>query len=218
MQAQPALSILPAPSPTLRSRLASAVGTWVPVVILAALAIISTAWLVQLGKSDSRVQRFDGHAPDLTMEEFEVTTMGEDGSPTRRLSAAYMAHFTDTETKELTHPHLTIYRDQAEPWHVASERGWVSADNDVLMLLGKVDIWRNNADGGREIHIETEDLRVLPDQEYAETALSVRFSTPESLTSGTGMHAYLGEGRVQLLSKVKTVIEPVVRQLGAVSR
>jgi lipopolysaccharide export system protein LptC len=182
-----------------------------PTVTLATLAVASTVWLAQLGSADEETKRFTGHAPDLTMEEFAVTTMGEDGMPLRQLSAAYMAHFTDTGTKELTHPHLVVYRKESEPWHVASQRGWVSAENDVLMLLGKVDIWRNSSDGKREIHIETEDLRVLPKDEYAETELPVRLSTPESLTSGTGMRAFLGESRVQLLSKVKTRISPNVR-------
>ena len=199
------------PMPALKSRLVPAFGTWVPTLALAILAVISTVWLSQLGGGYERQKRFEGHAPDLTMEEFEVTTMGEDGRPSRRLSAAYMAHFADTQTKELKLPHLVVYREEAEPWHVASERGWVSADNDVLMLLGKVDIWRNRPDGKREIHIETEDLRVLPDDEYAETELPVSISTPESHTRGTGMRAYLRESRVQLLSNVRTMIDPVVR-------
>ena len=59
---------------------------------------------------------------------------------------------------------------------------------------------------------ETEDLKVLPREEYAETALPVSISTPESLTRGTGMRAYLAESRVQLLSNVRTKIEPIVRQ------
>jgi lipopolysaccharide export system protein LptC len=79
------------------------------------------------------------------------------------------------------------------------------------MLLGKVDIWRDGPDGKREIHIETQDLRVSPRKEYAETDLPVSISTPESLTRGTGMRAYLGESRVQLLSKVKTTIESIAR-------
>ncbi len=203
--------VLPEPTSVARLRLSSAFGTWVPMAVLVVLSAASTLWLAGLGDQDGESKRFRGHAPDLTMEEFEVTTMGEDGSPLRRLSAAYMAHFTDTETKELRHPHLVVYQQQAEPWHVASERGWVSADNDVLMLLGKVDIWRNSPDGKREIHIESQDLRVLPREEYAETELPVSISTPESLTHGTGMRAYLAESRVQLLSKVKTTIEPPVR-------
>lgn len=192
-------------------RLASARGTWLPAAVLVCMAVISSLWLAQLGEREERVARLEGHAPDMTMEEFDVTAMGEDGSPLRRLSAAYMAHYIDTQTKELTLPHLVIYEHDAQPWHVASKRGWVSADNDVLMLLGEVDIWRNYADGRREIHIETEDLRVLPNEEYAETELPVIISTLESLTRGTGMRAYLGENRVQLLSSVKTTINPLVR-------
>jgi len=211
MEAQPEAGVLPEPNNVARHGLSSAFGTWVPMVVLVVLAVASTLWLAGLGDEDEKSKRFLGHAPDVTMEEFEVTTMGEDGSPLRRLSAAYMAHFNDTGTKELKHPHLVVYQEQAEPWHVASERGWVSADNDVLMLLGKVDIWRDGPDGKREIHIETHDLRVLPREEYAETELPVSISTPESLTHATGMRAYLDESRVQLLSKVKTTIEPVVR-------
>ena len=212
METQPQVRVAPEPVHMAGgSRLAFALGTWVPAVVLVGLAVVSTLWLAELGNPPGETKRFAGHAPDFTMEEFEVTTMGENGSPLHRLSAAYMAHFSDTDTKELTHPHLIIYREETQPWHVASERGWVSADNDVLMLLGKVNIWRNSPDGKREIHIETEDLRVLPREEYAETELPASISTPESLTRGTGMRAYLGESRVQLLSMVKTIIDPIVR-------
>jgi len=201
----------PAVAAATKPRLTSALGTWVPMALLATLAVASSLWLARLGEHEERVSRPPGHSPDITMEEFEVTTMGEDGTPLRRLSAARMAHFTDTQTKELKNPHLVAYEKGAQPWHVASERGWVSADNDTLMLLGKVDIWRNYPDGRREIHIETEDLRVVPDDEYAETELPVSISTLTSITRGTGMRAYLGESRVQLLSDVKTTIEPIGR-------
>ncbi len=211
MEAQAQARVAPEPVHTPRFRLASALGNWVPAAVLVGLAVASGLWLAELGQPPGEVKRFTGRAPDLTMREFEVTSMGEDGKPLRRLSAAYMAHFSDSGTKELTQPRLVIYREKGEPWNIASERGWVSADNDVLMLLGQVNIWRDGPDGKREITIETEDLRVLPREDYAETELPVRISTPESFTRGTGMRAYLGEGRVQLLSKVKTIIEPIVR-------
>lgn len=190
------------------ARFRQAMGTWIPAAVFVVLAVASSVWLAQLDKLSPPGAGVQGHSPDVTMEEFEVTDMGEDGTPLRRLSAAHLAHYADTDTKELTKPHLVIYQHDAEPWHVASQRGWVSADNDVLMLLGEVDIWRNYPNGKREIHIETEDLRVLPNDEYAETEFPVTISTPESLTRGTGLHAYLGESRVELLSDVQTTIQP----------
>ncbi len=207
MEARTEAAVSLGPMSALKSRLVSALGTWVPALALTLLAVTSTLWLSRLGSQDAQLKRFAGHTPDLTMEEFQVTTMGEDGTPRRRLSAAYMAYFGDTQTKELRRPHLVMYREQAEPWHVASERGWVSADDDVVMLLGEVDIWRDLPNGKREIHVETEDLRVLPNDEYAETELPVSISTAESFTRGTGMRAYLDESRVELLSRVRTVID-----------
>jgi lipopolysaccharide export system protein LptC len=211
MQAQAETSISAGPVIAARSYMTSAFGTWVPAAVLVALAVASGLWLSAFSQRQGNSERFTGRAPDLTMDEFEVTTMGEDGNPLRRLSAAHLAHFTKTGTKELRRPHLVIYQAKAEPWHIASERGWVSAENDVLMLLGKVDIWRNYRDGKREIHIETEDLRVLPNEQYAETEFAVAISTKESLTQGTGMRAYLDESRLQLLSGVKTTIAPAAR-------
>ncbi len=211
MEAQAQARVAPEPVHTPRLRLVAALGNWVPAAVLVVLAVASSLWLADLGQPPGEVKRFAGRAPDLTMRGFEVTSMGEDGNPLRRLSATYMAHFRDTDTKELTQPHLVIYQEGAEPWNIASERGLVSAGNDVLMLLGQVSIWRDRPDGKREITIETEDLRVLPREDYAETELPVRISTPESFTRGTGMRAYLGESRVQLLSEVKTTIDSIVR-------
>ena len=116
-----------------------------------------------------------------------------------------MAHFPDTETEEFSRPYLVMYRDGEQPWHVRSERGWVSTSGDVILLLGKVHIWRNTADGELDIDIKTEDLRVLRDTDYGETDQHVTIETPRSVFSSVGMRAYLDQGRLELLDRVKTV-------------
>ena len=80
----------------------------------------------------------------------------------------------------------------------------MSADGTVVWLLGKVDIWRNDASGARDLDIWTERLKVLPDTEYAETSEPVTIRTPGSISTGVGMRAYLDETRFQLLSQVRT--------------
>ena len=144
------------------------------------------------------------HTPDLYLENFVTTAMGPDGRPMRRVEAEYMAHFPDTDTHEFQRPYMVMYREQGEPWHVRSERGWLSASGDVMLLLGKVHIWRNNASGVKELDIKTEDLRVLPEREYGETDKPVLITTPASQTRGIGMRAHLAESRLELLSNVHT--------------
>lgn len=151
----------------------------------------------------------EGHTPDLYMENFVTTKMNEHGAVYRRIEAEYMAHFPDTDTHEFQRPYMVMYRDDAPPWHVRSERGWLSASGDVMLLLGKVHIWRNNTSGLKELDIKTEDLRVLPEREYGETDKPVLITTLTSQTRGVGMKANLAESRLELLSKVHTRHEPV---------
>jgi lipopolysaccharide export system protein LptC len=119
-----------------------------------------------------------------------------------------MAHFPDTDTNELEKPYLIVFQDSGgDPLHVESERGWVSGDEEVMLLLGQVHMWRDTPQGVRKLSIRTRDLRVLPDSNYAETDMPVVIRTPTTESRGVGMRAYLGERRVELLSRVRTVYE-----------
>ncbi|MCB1739738.1 MAG: LPS export ABC transporter periplasmic protein LptC [Gammaproteobacteria bacterium] len=177
--------------------------------LLALLLVGLSFWLLkQLQPPQTGGQRSVPHTPDYYMENFTTTTMDETGKPRRFLQAEYMAHFSDTDTHEFQRPYMRLYREAGTPWHVRSERGWVSATGDVMLLLGKVHIWRNSADGTREMDILTEDLRVLPQTDYGETDRPTLITTPTSETRGVGMRAYLAENRLQLLSDVHTHLIP----------
>ena len=146
----------------------------------------------------------DSHTPDFYMENFVTVKMDEFGAVQRRVEAEYMAHFPDTDTHEFQDPYMVMYRQEGPPWHVRSERGWLSSSGDVMLLLGQVNIWRNNVDGDKQVDVKTEDLRVLPEQEYGETDRPVLITTATTQTRGIGMKAHLAESRLELLSKVRT--------------
>lgn len=145
-------------------------------------------------------------APDAYMEKFVTVEMDDAGKPRRRIEADRMEYHAD-RTVDLTNPHYVLFRAEGEPWHVRSERGHVSADGAVVWLLGKVDVWRNDASGARDLDIRTEHLKVLPDSEYGETESPVTIRTPASISTGVGMRAYLDETRFQLLSQVRTDVD-----------
>ena len=181
-------------------------GRWgVPAGLLAAAG--TSGWMLYNLDFDAPVtaQR-PSDAPNAYMENFVTVEMDGAGKPKRRIEADYMAYHAD-ETVELSNPRYVLYRAEGEPWHVRSERGQVSSDGTVVLLMGKVDIWRNDASGARALDIRTEHLKVLPESEYGETEEPVTIRTPAGTSTGVGMRAYLDETRFQLLSQVRTHVD-----------
>lgn len=180
---------------------------WGSVAVLLLLAL-GSGWMLKTLKEDqSGGERRPRHAPDFFMRNFSTTTMDESGQPRRSLTARYMAHYPDTDTNEFEEPQLIVFHPPRPPWYIKSERGWLSANKDVMLLIGRVDIWRNNAAGERELEITTRDLRVLPESDYGETDKPVVLRTPTTETRSIGMRAILDERRVELQSRVRTVYE-----------
>lgn len=178
---------------------------------LAAVALLSGWFLDRLDEEPPTRVEGARQRPDYFVENFTATTLDLSGFPTRRLDAAYMAHYPMTDTHELEDPYLVLFAELKTPWHVRSERGWLSPDGEEMRLLGKVRIWRNNESGERQVDIRAEDLRVFPGKEYGETEKRVIITTPQSQSRGLGMRAWLGESRLELLSQVHTVYERPVR-------
>ena len=178
--------------------------------------VLSAALLVAAGASgwflygpsldDDPTERASPDAPEAYMENFATVEMDGAGRPRRRIEASYMAYHAD-RTVQLTDPRYVLFSDEGEPWHVRSERGRVSPDGSVLWLLGKVDVWRNDTSGTRDLDIRTEHLMVRTASEYAETDQPVTIRTPTSVSSGVGMRAWLDETRFELLSRVRTHVD-----------
>lgn len=181
---------------------------WKIATVLALLAIGST-WLLnrlsETGSTDISVLR---HDPDNYMVDLTTLTMNQDGSPKNKLYADYMAHYPDDNTTELINPKLEIFRIDKPPTIITAEKGWVTEDNEVILLSGNTRLLQLDNEGNRELEIITNDVRVLMDQEYAETDKPATIIGKKTTIKSTGMNAYLGENRLELLNNVYTKILP----------
>ncbi|MEM7404882.1 MAG: LPS export ABC transporter periplasmic protein LptC [Pseudomonadota bacterium] len=177
---------------------------WLPTLTLLVLAAATAIALRQFDEATKPEGRPRVDTPDFFMEEFVTTFMGPDGSPDRTLKARELVHFPSTNTKELEEPYLIMYQTDAPAWHVRSERGWISAAGDVVILLGAVHVWRIGDSGERLIDIHTRDLRILPATDYGETDKPVTIRTADQRSVGVGMRAFLTESRLELLAQVRT--------------
>ena len=181
---------------------------WKFAIILVLLAA-GSAWLLnKLSGRDSEIQIQSEHYPDYYMENFITTTMEQDGTLKNKLHADYMAHYPDNDTTELDNPMLEVSRSDGPPVRITADKGWVTEDNEVILLTGNVKLWQDADDGSRKLEIITTDVKVLPELEYAETDQPATLIGNRTTIKSTGVRAYFKENRVELLNNVHTTIQP----------
>jgi lipopolysaccharide export system protein LptC len=182
-------------------------GRWKLAIILVIIAGFSYWALDKLSEDDVTKLSKLAHYPDYYMENFTTLTMNQDGTPKNRLNADYMAHYPDDNTSELHKPELEIFRQEKPPIIVKSDMGWVTSNNDVILLSGNVYLHQRDDNGELKLELITEDARVLVDQKYAETDKAATLISKKSTTTSIGMRAYLQEQRMEFLNNVHTTIE-----------
>ncbi len=183
-------------------------GRWKLAFVLVLIAGLSYWVLNEL--TDDNLEQLSklAHYPDYYLENFSTLTMEEDGTPKNRLNASYMAHYPDDDTSELNDPELEIFREDQAPIFVKSDKGWVTSNNEVILLSGNVYLHQDDEFGDLKLEVIAEDARVLVDQEYAETDKPATLITKRQITNSVGMRAYMQEQRMEFLNNVQTIIPP----------
>ncbi|WP_126453397.1 LPS export ABC transporter periplasmic protein LptC [Sulfuriflexus mobilis] len=180
------------------------------IVVLLSLASASI-WLQEEGKQGdedpAQKQAKQRHVPDYYMDNFEMTTMDDLGRPSSLLISDKMLHYPDDDSTELNMPTMTLYRETGKPWIVRSDRGWVAADNKLVLLSGNVVIDRHSGPDNRPVKLLTERLRIHPKTDFAETDQPVTMLSEKRKTTAIGMRAYVREGQLQLLDDVRVHYE-----------
>jgi len=181
-------------------------------VILACLVVVAamSAWLLnRLTESESNQGVRSVTAPDYYLENFKTTVMREDGTPRNTLNALYMAHYPDTGTSELLKPAMQLYRRENRPYFVSADKGWLTSDNEVILLKGGVEMIEYDEAGNTALQVNTSSARVLPNENYAETDDFAKIVSHRVTITGKGMKAYFNDGRLKILKNVRTTIKPL---------
>lgn len=179
------------------------------ILLLLSILTIASTWLLNRLSETEPTQIFVlRHEPDNYMSHLSTLTMNADGTPKNKLYADYMAHYPDDDTTKLINPSLEIFNPDTPPTVITAKTGWVSNDNEIILLTGKTKLLQMNEKGVKTLEVITSDVRVIMDKEYAETDKVATIFREKTTTKSIGMNAYLGENRLELLSNVYTKILP----------
>jgi len=178
---------------------------------LVAVLIIAAAlsfWILKLLNDEYKNDLMAlAHFPDYYMHDFSTLTMDDFGKPRNLLEAEYMAHYPDDNTTELNLPKMKFFRVDESPIHVSADKGWVTSNNEVILLLGNVYLYQNNVQGNKALEVIADDARLLIEEDYAETDNAVTVIRGRTVINSIGMRAFIAEQRMEFLSNVKTKIE-----------
>jgi lipopolysaccharide export system protein LptC len=172
--------------------------------VLAFLVLLS--WLASdwLSPQPKIIQSTLGHQPDSFSKKFTKITMTEDGRPKNKLVAESMVHFKDDDTTELEKPVFTYFNPDAPPWEVYSDTGIISSEGETIFLKDKVLITREAAEGIEPVVVNTENLTINPNINYAQTDEFAELISNRNRISGIGLSLYFGDyKRIELHSNVR---------------
>jgi lipopolysaccharide export system protein LptC len=148
------------------------------------------------------------HDPDYSMERFAITEINAGGDTHYRLRADRMDHYPDDGTTRLIKPDLLLYGEEATTYTLNAAEGVATAQNEEIYLNGDVVIKRPATATQEWVRIATRDIVVRHNESYAETKERVVMQDPLFMAQAEGMRLFVKQGRVQLLSGVRSTYAP----------
>ncbi len=190
-----------------------------PLALLLLLALL-TFWINKaVQPSAPKLDGSSRHDPDYVMHNFVTTQTDVNGALRYKLAAQEMKHFPDKDTTDLIKPRFTRFAKDKPYTKLEGDTGNVSSDGEEVEVLGNVLVLREAFGEKGVMTIETDVLKILPNQEYATTDRPVVIKqAPGTVVHATGMIYEQKQQTVTLLHKVRAHYErPAAKAKNAVT-
>ena len=175
------------------------------------VAAIASGWSVWRPAAEVPEAGATSSRSDYVLEDFELVSLDREGQEAFTLRAPHLHRDPADGTLSLREPVFQLpEEDGGYYWDLRADTGWISADSEEMRLDGNV-VAISDPDGPRSMRMETDALKVFPEQRRARTDAAVTITQPGTTMQGTGMEADLAGKRVQLTSKVHTRYVPTRR-------
>ena len=139
----------------------------------------------------------------------DIISFGETGLPKSKIIGDQLFHYPDEEDSEIINPRITLFREKGLPVYVTADHGWINKEGTRVFLKGHTVIKREKSLDNKFSQLETPELTVWPNRDFAETDKAVKITTASTVATGVGMKAYLDTERYYLLNNVKGKHIPV---------
>ncbi len=135
------------------------------------------------------------------MKQAELVRTGADGQVLYRVQTDKATQITEDGIIKLDIVHVSYDPQTEVPWNLRADTGYILSDRNIIQLAGDV-IAKTRGDIQAPLRIRTDYLELSTDTYIADTDRDVAIDYTNNQIFATGMHAYLKEERLQLVSNV----------------
>ncbi|MBV8625940.1 MAG: LPS export ABC transporter periplasmic protein LptC [Herbaspirillum sp.] len=186
------------------------------VVILVLLigAALGSFWVLQALRAtgDQQAAQRPRGKPDYYLDNFNYVKMGPTGLPRYDVSGTRMVHFPLDDSFEITKPVVQSLDKEKPPMELYSDTARVTDDQTQIHMYGNANATRGGTKGRDPMHLVSEYLLLLPDDEIVKTDKPVAMTMGTTRLNGVGMLANNATAVVQLFGNVRGHYEPAPKK------
>lgn len=183
--------------------LVSRARAWLPVLPLIGI-LAMTYWLDKQAQPELDTgERKPQHTPDAIIDGLQAVTLNTEGKPRFIMSAKQLVHYADDDSTELIAPALLAHAAARPDVHMSAQKGALSSKGDIIELYNDVKIVRAAGDSRAVLSIRTDYVKVIPDDETAQTDRALTVEEGNNHLSAVGMELDNRAQTLKLLSRVK---------------
>lgn len=126
-------------------------------------------------------------APDFYVDDFKFIQLAKNGALHYKMSGAQLTHEPLHDTYQVAQPVIISLSPTRAPMTVRAESAMIEDDNSKVHLHKNVKIDRPASGRSQSLHLETEYLLLLPDEDVMQSDQPVKMLLGQSMLSGNGM-------------------------------
>ncbi|OWW22338.1 LPS export ABC transporter periplasmic protein LptC [Noviherbaspirillum denitrificans] len=174
--------------------------TLAPLVVLA----LASFWLYEVMRraTDTVLPSPQRSEPDFYVEKFSYVKLSKTGAAKYHVAGDRLTHNPQDDSYDIVKPVMRNISNPEAPTTIRAERGSVNSDNSKVHLYDNVQMDRPATPTSQSVHIRTEYMLVLPDDDVMKTDRPVEITTDRARLTGTGMLANNATRELNLTSNV----------------
>jgi lipopolysaccharide export system protein LptC len=150
--------------------------------------------------------------PDFYVENFSYVKISNSAKGRYHVSGEKLLHNPQDDSYDIRLPVVNNKNDPKEaPMTIRAERARVDDNNRNVHLFGNVTMDRRASPGSEALHVESDYMLVLPEQDVVKTDRPVEITVGRSRLSGTGMYANNATREFRLSSNVHGTYQAAAR-------